>query len=779
MAIVEPETPQAQQVVRQSPVGSQTRLVWLVALASGFGGAAAGTAPTALPVADALFAALFAAAVAFAGSRARRWSWLVAAGVAATMAPGLATRVVAFVAIVVVLAEIVVDRRDRVVGAAVCAVAVQVLLRLDHVGPDLGSALVAAGATLPVLISGYVNARTLEQRKVRVALALAGFIVVIVSVGFAHSALEGVQHLRGAVSAGDKGIDALEEGDTEKAATLLDRSAALSEKAGSSFSTPFAFAAQAFPLLGHHVVATQDTAEASRRIARAASYAADRADFRSLAIVEGTVDLAALKQMREPTQKAAAALEEAGELLDGISMRWLAPPLADPIREFSASLAAARPKAHLAAAAIAAAPDMLGGSGPRRYFLAFASPAESRGLGGFVGYYGILVADGGRLELVEDGRTGPLESAPGWQERSLSGPGDFLSRYWRYQPARYLKNATATPDFPTTTEVLGELYPQTGGGQIDGVIYMDPYALAALLELTGPIEAGRLDLDAEMFPDFIVRNQYLLFPDRTDRTDLLGESAKAIVEEFLALDRVDPGDLEEIFGSVFAERRLMVDSLHGPERAVLSDAGVNGAFPRPDGSDFLSIRTANAGANKLDAYLHRAITYDVEYDPETGAIDSTATIELTNDLPSLSPGDYVVGNELARLDRPGPPAGTALVWLTVYSPLAVEGATVNGVDLPLERDLELGWSAYAARVDVPLGETVRVDVSLKGYTLEDDAYRLTVRPQPLVNADDLTVAVAAADGTGPSIERRAVGGGDDDQGFADSNRDVEVVVGFD
>lgn len=779
MAIVEPAVPQTQHPVPRSPVGSRTRPVWLVAVASGLGGAAAGAGPTALPVADLLFTALFAAAVAYAGSRARRWSWLVVAGVAAVVAPGMLTRAVAFAAVIVVLGQIVLDRRDRVMGAAVCAVAVQVLLRLDEIGPDTGSALIAAGATLPVLISGYVNARTREQRKVRRVLAVAALIMVVVSVGFAQSALEGARHLQGAVSAGEKGIDALEEGDTEKAATLLDRSALLSEKAGDSFQTPFAAAARALPVLGHHVVATQDTAEASRGVARAASFAADRADFRSLAIAEGTVDLAALAEMQEPTQEAAVSLDEAGELLDGISTRWLAPPLADPIREFSTSLATARPKAHLAADAIGAAPDMLGASGPRRYFLAFGSPAESRGLGGFVGYYGILVADGGSLELVEDGRTGPLESAEGWGERTLSGPDDFLSRYWRYQPARYFKNATATPDFPTTSQVLGELYPQTGLGELDGVVYMDPYALAELLELTGPIEVGDLELDAEMLPDFIMRDQYLLFPDRTERTDLFGESASAIVKEFLALDRIEPADLEKAFGEVFAERRLMVDSLHESERSVLSGAGVNGAFPSPDGSDFLSVRTANAGANKLDAYLHRAITYDAVYDGETGAVDSTATIELTNDLPSLAAGDYVVGNALARLGRPAPPAGTAMVWLTVYSPFAVAGATVDGLDLPLERDVELGWGAYSARVDVPQGATVSVEVALEGFILEDDGYRLRVRPQPLVHADDLTVTVTPLDGSGPSITRRAVGGGDDEEGFADSTRDLEVVVGSD
>ena len=46
-----------------------------------------------------------------------------------------------------------------------------------------------------------------------------------------------------------------------------------------------------------------------------------------------------------------------------------------------------------------------------------------------------------------------------------------------------------------------------------------------------------------------------------------------------------------------------------------------------------SMKTANAGANKLDAYLARTVDYDVAFDPETGAVRATARVELTNRAP--------------------------------------------------------------------------------------------------------------------------------------------------
>ena len=51
------------------------------------------------------------------------------------------------------------------------------------------------------------------------------------------------------------------------------------------------------------------------------------------------------------------------------------------------------------------------------------------------------------------------------------------------------------PDLPTVADVIQQLYPQAGGDHIDGVLALDPYGLAALIGMTGPIKVpglGRL-----------------------------------------------------------------------------------------------------------------------------------------------------------------------------------------------------------------------------------------------------------------------------------------------
>jgi hypothetical protein len=64
-----------------------------------------------------------------------------------------------------------------------------------------------------------------------------------------------------------------------------------------------------------------------------------------------------------------------------------------------------------ASLAVQVAPDMLGGSGPRHYFVAFTTPAEARGLGGFMGNWAEITFDNGVITVTRVGRTGDLIEA--------------------------------------------------------------------------------------------------------------------------------------------------------------------------------------------------------------------------------------------------------------------------------------------------------------------------------------------------------------------------------
>ncbi|MEZ5224292.1 MAG: DUF4012 domain-containing protein [Ilumatobacteraceae bacterium] len=151
--------------------------------------------------------------------------------------------------------------------------------------------------------------------------------------------------------------------------------------------------------------------------------------------------------------------------------------------------------------AVRQAPAMLGADGPRRYFMAFMTPVEARGLGGLMGNWAEVTIDEGRIQVSDFARHTDLNDRAAGPQR-ITGPADFLDAWGDYgfRDADGLTrwsiwgDVTYSPHFPNVAEVITQLYPQSGGDEVDGVFVMDVYALAALMQLTGEIELADADL---------------------------------------------------------------------------------------------------------------------------------------------------------------------------------------------------------------------------------------------------------------------------------------------
>jgi hypothetical protein len=133
------------------------------------------------------------------------------------------------------------------------------------------------------------------------------------------------------------------------------------------------------------------------------------------------------------------------------------------------------------------AAGLYGPPGTARWFLAFQNPAELRGTGGLIGEYGI----------VESSPTGPklvkVDHYSDLNERANEGvplSGALAARYERYAIGQDWSAVNIPPDMPTVGRLITELYRRTTGDRIDGVIAADPLAVAQILRVTGPIQAG-------------------------------------------------------------------------------------------------------------------------------------------------------------------------------------------------------------------------------------------------------------------------------------------------
>lgn len=291
--------------------------------------------------------------------------------------------------------------------------------------------------------------------------------------------------------------------------------------------------------------------------------------------------------------------------------------------------------------------------------------------------------------------------------------------------------------------MISQLYPQSGGTELDGVLAVDPRTLAALLRFTGPIDVDGLDqpLTADDAADEILRKQYLRFDpvDQTERRDVLDALAETTFRRLLDGGLPSPRALVDTLGPEVHQRRLQAHARRPSEQALIERAGMDGSMQARGPEDYLMVSHQNLGNSKIDTYPRRTIDYEAEVDPGTGEASATVTVDLHNTAPGSGLPRYVLGNNRDE------PVGSNVMQLSIYSRLGFQGGTIDGEPLAVRPGEEAGARVITSRVVVGPGERRTVVAQLAGQLdLGPGGYRLRVVPQAVVSADELAVHVVGA-----------------------------------
>ncbi len=700
-------------------------------------------APTGLSSADAFWSAALVAVLATFGATARRWTWFLPAGVAAVIAGDSLAVVMAAVAIVIAFVSVLRDTRSRARGAVVSALGGIALLRADPIGFHGLTALLTAAAILPAIVSGYSHAGRRVRLRARRVATVAGVTIGLMAAGAALGLLSVYSDLFDGIRAVDAGMAAARDADDELAAEQLDIAARSLTAADSTLSSWFVAPAKSLPLIGPNLDAVGSLAAEAGKVAEVSSLAAGSADVDALRFLDGRLDPQAVADMREPLEQVNGALQSLSDQVEQARSPWLLAMVSTRIDELGGEIDDAIPDAETAINSVTTAPQLLGADGPQRYLVLFTTPVEARGRIGFPGNYAELVIDNGQLSMPVFGRVAELEQGGLGSARTLSGPPEMVARYGRFDIATTWRNLTMTPDFPSFALAAAELYPNSGGQPIDGVLSLDPAGLAAIMRYTGPIEVAGLPepLTADTTEAFLLHDQYVQFEhDNEERLQVLDEIAETTFERLLTVDLPGPRAVSEQLDPVVDGGHIQFATLDHSTYLPLVRAGVTGAlFPPAEGGDTVTLTTTNAGGNKIDLFLKRREHYDVHWDPETGQVKTTLRVTLENTAPAEGWPDYVIGNAV------GLPKGTNRSFVSIYSPFELEASRVGGQPAALQSELELGRNVYSTFVDIPPGGTVDIELDLTG-TIEGRRYQLDLPVQPFATADEITVAVEVAGG---------------------------------
>lgn len=695
-------------------------------------------APTATTWIDALERGLFVAVVASAASRARRWA-LVLGSVFVTLAAPWPLLLLGIACLGVSVLQVETRTRNRTVGAVTGATVALVSLGLSVPGPTGIETVLAVAATAPIMASGYRRAMPGARRSVRRA-ALA--LLIVLAVSLVVTVIAGVMasgRVDSAIELTNRAVDAAESGAGSESAALFAEANDAFDAANATIGSPWASVPRLLPVVGANLAAIQRAVGAGVDLSEAGANLVSGAEFEEVQLDDGGVDLMALDALAPRVIQAADVLGDAQATIASAGSVWLLAPLAERLSQVDERLGITANNADNAAVAVEGLPAMLGADGARRYLFLFGNPAESRDMGGHIGNWAEVVADNGRIDLVEVG--GPLDlSMPEVSEELSEGlPASFATM----DPARFPQNLGATPDLGMASGFAAGLFDARFDRPVDGVVYADTEAFAALVGLTGPVAVPGLDgyeLTEDNAVQFLTHDQYVLFDSEEVSSAALEEVIRTVFDRLTSTKLASPDRLGAVFSPLVRNGHFRLQSLHDDDGDMLEHFGLPRELPEPDGGDVLAVLNRNAGPSKIDSYLTRQTRVAIDWDPRTGTVDSVASVRLRNSAPEGGVNPIIGGSRTVAAP------GSNVTDLTVLTPFLVERVTVDGVGQAPQSLLEDGLWRHSVRVAVPPGGNTDVVFDLGGRVDPGPEYRLMWLGQPLVNPGEVLVDMRPTSG---------------------------------
>lgn len=447
----------------------------------------------------------------------------------------------------------------------------------------------------------------------------------------------------------------------------------------------------------------------------------------TIAPQDGRVDLGPLEDAAPTVIGADRDLEVAQETVEGIRDTAF-PQVDDAVAQVADQLADVRATTATASRAARLLPAMLGGDGARRYLVLVQTNAEPRALGGIPGSFVQLRAEDGEV-TIEDQRAA---SSLGRFDEPVLPLDDSEAALFGDRLARYGQNVTMTPDFPRAAALAREVWKERTGVTVDGVLALDPVALAAVLAPSGPLEVpdGR-ELEGAALSEFLLHDVYLRYADATEQDEVFAQVAQDAFDQVMS-SSAEPAALVDALARSTREGRVMLWSADDGEQQALDGTVLDGALRGVQGEStpVVGVYTELTRAAKMGWYLGSDVDVDVVADRPDGSHELAVTVTYSNEADPDEVDDlprYVAG-----ADKGDP--GTIRMNVLVYAPsggklLSAHDRTGNVGLFPQEHDLLV---VGARTVELAPGETNTVTYVM--ITGKHQSRDVTVRSTPGAHA---------------------------------------------
>ena len=347
--------------------------------------------------------------------------------------------------------------------------------------------------------------------------------------------------------------------------------------------------------------------------------------------------------------------------LDWLPGRWRS-----EVQREEKELTEIKKKLDLGIEAMEILPDFLGLDGRKReYLLLFQNETELRAGGGFIGSYGLLSFENGKLVDLE---VKDIYEADGQLKGHVEPPLEI--KEYLGEANWYMRDANWKADFrEAATDIQWFLAKETGE-KVDGVIGVN---LATAREIVGVIgEIYVPDFEERITKDNLYEQaefyaEKKFFPGSNQKASFLGGLGMQIFEEIKALDISKKGELMGVMIDLLERNEIQLAFNDIESDRKMTDLGWSGSIYRGECEgenclmDYLYLVESNFGVNKANYFLYRNIEELVEI--SNNSISRIVKINYEN---------------TAKSDKW--PGGDYKNYLRVYLPLEVNLSQVIVMD---------------------------------------------------------------------------------------------------
>jgi hypothetical protein len=276
-------------------------------------------------------------------------------------------------------------------------------------------------------------------------------------------------------------------------------------------------------------------------------------------------------------------------------------------------------------------PEVLGKDVSKTYFVLFENNMELRPTGGFIGSYGLLTFDKGRLS---DFAISDVYSADGQLNGHVEPP--LPIKEYLGEANWWLRDSNWDPDFPTSAKRAEWFLDKEMDKEVDGVVSIDLTPIKSFLQISGPIYLSdyNLSITAENLYEKVQSEvQDNFFAGTHKKASFLTALSRSILDKTGGLSSSQKTSVLKLVYENLNQRHIQV-FLHDAEfQNSMEVLGWDGSVfvPVCDGncySDLVGIVEANVGVNKSNYFVKREVNMEINI--SNGRIDKILTLTLIN-----------------------------------------------------------------------------------------------------------------------------------------------------